>query len=56
MGVVEGRQAAAYDGGVVPAGSTETIYGNMPLLGLGRVSGVVPVGQRGETAAERLGS
>lgn len=39
---------------VVPAGNTETIYGNMPLLGLGRVQGVVPVGKRGDTAAERL--
>ena len=40
---------------VVPAGNTETTYGNMPLIGLGKVSGVVPVGQRGETSAERLG-
>lgn len=40
---------------VVPAGHTETIYGNMPVLGLGRVAGVEPVGNRGETAAERLG-
>jgi len=39
---------------VVPAGHTETIYGNMPPFGLGQVAGVVPVGQRGETAAERL--
>ncbi|MGW7681314.1 DUF4188 domain-containing protein [Kribbella sp. NPDC054772] len=39
---------------VVPAGHTETIYGNMPLLGLGRARGVEPVGQRGETAAQRL--
>jgi hypothetical protein len=40
---------------VVPAGNTETIYGNMPLHGLGRVRGVEPVGRRGESAAERLG-
>ncbi len=39
---------------VVPAGHTETIYGNMPLIGLGKVAGVVPVNSRGETAAERL--
>jgi hypothetical protein len=39
---------------VVPAGHTETIYGNMPLLGLGKVAGVVPVSRRGATAAERL--
>ncbi|MEU4196607.1 DUF4188 domain-containing protein [Kribbella sp. NPDC026611] len=40
---------------VVPAGNTETIYGNMPLFGLGRIAGVEPVGKRGDTAAERLG-
>ncbi|NUR98294.1 MAG: DUF4188 domain-containing protein [Kribbellaceae bacterium] len=39
---------------VVPAGNTETIYGNMPPIGLGRVQGVVPVSKRGDTAAERL--
>jgi Domain of unknown function (DUF4188) len=39
---------------VVPAGSHETIYGNMPALGLGAVKGVVPVAQRGESAADRL--
>jgi hypothetical protein len=39
---------------VVPAGHTETIYGNMPLIGLGRIAGVVPVNHRGHTAAERL--
>ena len=40
---------------VVPAGHTETIYGNMPLTGLGKVAGVIPVNKRGQTAAERLG-
>jgi hypothetical protein len=39
---------------IVPAGSHETVYGNMPAVGLGAVSGVVPVGQRGESAAARL--
>jgi len=39
---------------VVPAGHTETIYGNMPLIGLGKVAGVVPVNSRGESAAERF--
>ncbi|QNE19835.1 DUF4188 domain-containing protein [Kribbella qitaiheensis] len=39
---------------VVPAGGFETIYGNMPLLGLGKVSGVVPANSRGRSAAERL--
>ena len=32
---------------VVPAGNIETIYANMPLLGLGQVSGVAPVNTRG---------
>jgi hypothetical protein len=39
---------------VVPAGHTETIYGNMPLIGLGKVAGVIPVNKRGNSAAERL--
>jgi hypothetical protein len=39
---------------VVPAGNFETVYGNMPLLGLGKLSGVVPVNSRGRTAADRL--
>jgi hypothetical protein len=39
---------------VVPAGSYESVYGNMPQTGLGAVAGVVPVRQRGESAAERL--
>lgn len=39
---------------VVPAGHTETIYGNMPLTGLGKIAGVVPVNKRGQSAAERL--
>jgi hypothetical protein len=39
---------------VVPARSIETVYVNMPLLGLGQVSGVAPIRSRGETAAQRL--
>ncbi|MFF8944748.1 DUF4188 domain-containing protein [Streptomyces sp. NPDC014864] len=39
---------------VVPAGSHESIYMNMPEYGLGRATGVVPVGRRGDRAAERL--
>lgn len=41
---------------VVPAGSYESIYANVPDLGLGAVTGTVPVGQRGESAADRLGT
>lgn len=39
---------------VVPAGSHESVYGNMPAVGLGAVDGVVPVAQGGESAADRL--
>ncbi|MFI0149823.1 monooxygenase family protein [Streptomyces lydicus] len=39
---------------VVPAGSFESIYVNMPAYGLGEARGVVPVGRRGERAADRL--
>ncbi|MDQ0993251.1 DUF4188 domain-containing protein [Streptomyces sp. V3I7] len=40
---------------VVPAGSYESVYVNMPAFGLGAATGVVPVAGRGERAAERLG-
>ena len=39
---------------VVPAGAHESIYGNMPDVGLAAVKGVVPVSQRGESASDRL--
>ncbi|GGX76546.1 hypothetical protein GCM10010358_33520 [Streptomyces minutiscleroticus] len=39
---------------VVPAGSHESVYVNMPASGLGGATGVVPVGRRGDRAAERL--
>ncbi|MFF4489123.1 DUF4188 domain-containing protein [Streptomyces sp. NPDC001544] len=39
---------------VVQAGSYESIYMNMPEFGLGRATGVVPVGRRGDRAADRL--
>lgn len=32
----------------------ETVYGNMPLLGLAAVTGSVPAGKRGQTAASRM--
>jgi hypothetical protein len=40
---------------VVPAGAHETIYVNMPPLGLGRLDGVERVGSTKDTAAKRLG-
>ncbi len=39
---------------VVPAGSYETIYVDMPAFGLAEATGSVEVGRRGETAAQRL--
>ncbi|MEU6703944.1 DUF4188 domain-containing protein [Streptomyces wuyuanensis] len=41
---------------IVPAGSYENVYVNMPGFGLGAAAGVVPVARRGERAAERLRS
>ncbi|GHB80032.1 hypothetical protein GCM10010347_58310 [Streptomyces cirratus] len=39
---------------VVPAGSYESVYVDMPAAGLGAAWGVEPVGRRGERAAQRL--
>ncbi|WP_180357275.1 DUF4188 domain-containing protein [Streptomyces sp. TLI_146] len=39
---------------VVPAGSHESVYVGMPAFGLGKATGVVPVGRRGDRAADRL--
>ncbi|MER7983738.1 DUF4188 domain-containing protein [Streptomyces sp. NPDC095817] len=39
---------------LVPAGSYESVYVDMPPYGLAEATGVVPVSRRGETAAQRL--
>ncbi|MEV7195146.1 DUF4188 domain-containing protein [Streptomyces sp. NPDC093510] len=39
---------------VVPAGAHEAVYINMPAFGLGEALGVIPVGRRGDRAADRL--
>ncbi|MBB1259476.1 DUF4188 domain-containing protein [Streptomyces alkaliterrae] len=39
---------------VVPPGRYESVYVSMPAFGLGAATGVIPVGRRGETAAQRL--
>ncbi|MFH8611905.1 DUF4188 domain-containing protein [Streptomyces sp. NPDC018029] len=39
---------------VVPAGAHEAVYVNMPAFGLGEAIGVIPVGRRGDRAADRL--
>lgn len=40
----------------VRAGEYEVIYGNMPAFGLAKATRHVPVGQRGQSAAGRLGA
>lgn len=40
---------------VVPPGGIETLYGNGASVGLGAVTGTVPVERRGDRARERLG-
>ncbi|WP_207957981.1 DUF4188 domain-containing protein [Streptomyces sp. YIM 98790] len=40
---------------VVPAGAYESVYVNMPPFGLAEATGAIPVGRRGERAADRLG-
>ncbi|GHK04621.1 hypothetical protein SY2F82_64180 [Streptomyces sp. Y2F8-2] len=39
---------------VVPAGAHEAICMNMPAYGLAKATGLVPVGRRGDRAADRL--
>jgi hypothetical protein len=40
----------------VKAGNYECLYGNMPRFGLAKAGEQVPVGQKGETAAQRRGA
>ena len=39
----------------VGPGRFESVYANMPLFGLAAAGSHVPVGRRGDSAAERLG-
>jgi len=39
---------------VLSDATVETVYGNMPAFGLAAVTGAVPAGKRGQTAAARL--
>ncbi|MFF2850403.1 DUF4188 domain-containing protein [Streptomyces sp. NPDC058001] len=39
---------------VIPEGNYENIYVHMPNYGLGRAYGTIPVGHRGDRAADRL--
>ncbi|MFJ4848896.1 MULTISPECIES: DUF4188 domain-containing protein [unclassified Streptomyces] len=52
----KGRVGIWHETYSAPAGSYESVYVDMPAFGLGAATGVVPVGRRGETAAERLRS
>ncbi|UNO39746.1 DUF4188 domain-containing protein [Streptomyces sp. MST-110588] len=49
-----GRVGIWHETFAVPAGAYESIYVAMPPSGLGRAYGTVPVGRRGERAADRL--
>nr|WP_229821189.1 DUF4188 domain-containing protein [Streptomyces ruber] len=49
-----GRVGFWHETYVVPAGAYESVYVNMPASGLGAATGVVPVGHRGDRAADRL--
>ena len=40
---------------VLSDATVETVYGNMPAFGLAAVTGAVPAGRRGQSAALRLG-
>lgn len=40
----------------VKAGSYECLYGNMPRFGLARAGEHVPIGRKGDTAADRRGA
>ena len=35
-------------------GTVETVYGNMPTMGLAAVTGLVPAGRRGQTSTQRM--
>ncbi|MFI6470284.1 DUF4188 domain-containing protein [Streptomyces sp. NPDC050516] len=41
---------------IVPVGSYESVYVDMPTAGLGAAWGVEPIGRRGDRAAQRLAS
>ncbi|WP_199830877.1 DUF4188 domain-containing protein [Streptomyces sp. NBRC 110028] len=49
-----GRVGIWHETYAVPAGAHEAIYWDMPAFGLAKATGVVPVGRRGERAADRL--
>ena len=38
----------------VPEGAYECVYGNMPLMGLAKAARLVPIAERGQSAARRI--
>lgn len=53
---VVGREAAQlwHEAYIVPEGSYESIYADMPPFGLAAATGVLPLESRGRRAADRL--
>lgn len=49
-----GRVGFWHETYVVPAGSHEQVYVNMPAFGLAAATGAIPVGRRGDRAGDRL--
>ena len=39
---------------VLSDSTVETVYGNMPTMGLAMVTGLVPAGKRGQTSKARM--
>ncbi|MCT9089139.1 DUF4188 domain-containing protein [Streptomyces sp. ASQP_92] len=54
QGKVRGHVGLWHETYIVPEGSYESIYADMPPFGLAAATGVVPLARRGRTAAERL--
>ncbi|AYG81208.1 hypothetical protein DWB77_03350 [Streptomyces hundungensis] len=54
QGKVRGHVGLWHETYVVPEGSYESIYADMPPFGLAAATGVLPLARRGRTAADRL--
>ncbi|MFI1166742.1 DUF4188 domain-containing protein [Streptomyces sp. NPDC020801] len=53
-GKVRGHVGIWHEAYVVPEGSYESVYGDMPAFGLAAAHGQVPIGQRGRSARDRF--
>jgi hypothetical protein len=55
VGIADGASVGIWhETVVVEPGKVETVYGNMPLFGLGEAVGIVPATGKRESAAKRL--